>query len=676
MYQGPKKIPHRMEIHGDARVDDYFWMKERDSAPVLDYLKAENAKTEEALKGTLQLRETLYKEMRSRIKEDDSTVPVPYDNFFYHTRFETGKEYAVHARKRDSLSSPEEVLLDGNEMGKGLEFFELASVQPSPDHRYVAFAVDTRGRRIYEIGFKDTKTGQWLKDKVPEVTPDFVWAADSKTIFYVKQDPETLRAFQLFRYELGTGKSELVYEEKDTTYSIGVEATKRDSFIFLTIFKRDSSEVRFLPAHEPRGAWQIFWPREMNHEYSVEDGGDRFYVLSNWKAKNFQLLEAPMKPTPRDQWKVVIPHSEQVLLEEMDVYKDFVLVSERENGLTQMRLLDRASGKSKILKFQDPVYEVNARPLPMYESPTIRFAYESLVQPSTVYDEVVATGAREVKKVREVPGYNSALYESKRAWATAPDGVKVPISILMKKGAKLDGTRPLLLYGYGSYGLSMPPYFRSGIFSLVDRGFIYAVAHIRGGSEMGRDWYEKGRLKFKKNTFTDFIACAEHLIREKYTSKDHLHIMGGSAGGLLMGAVINMRPDLFKGAVAAVPFVDVMTTMLDESIPLTTSEYNEWGDPRKKEDYDYMRSYSPYDNIERKAYPNLFVTTGYHDSQVQYWEPAKWVAKLRDYKTDQNLLLFYTEMDAGHGGASGRFEALKMAAKQYAFFLMLEGIKE
>lgn len=676
MYVDPKKAPHRMENHGDVRVDDYFWMKERDTAPVLDYLRSENRRTDEALASTVGLQEKLYTEMRSRVKEDDSTVPLPYDDYFYYVRFEQGKEYAIHARKKGSLAATEEILLNGNDMAKGFEFFELSSVQPSPDHRYIAFATDTKGRRIYELKFKDTKTGEILKDKIEAVTPNFTWAADSKTVFFVKQDAETLRAHQLYRYEVGSGKApELVYEEKDTTYIIYVDSSKSDTFVFLNIYRRDSFEVRFLNSKEPKGTFQVFLPREEKHEYNIADGGDRFYVLSNWNAKNFRVFETPLAPTPKDKWKEVIPHSEKVLIEELDVYQDFIFLEEREAGLTQLRVWDRKSGKGKILKFNDPVYEVGGTPLPNYNSKMVRFTYESLNQPPSVYDENIETGVRDLKKIREVPGFDASLYESKRMWATAKDGTRIPISLLQKKGTVANGKNPLLLYGYGSYGYSIPPYFRSGAFSLVDRGFVFAIAHIRGGSEMGRDWYEQGRLKHKMNTFTDFISSAEHLIKEKYTSPEHLYIMGGSAGGLLMGAVINMRPELFKGVVAAVPFVDVMTSMLDESIPLTTGEYVEWGDPRKKDDYFTMRAYSPYDNVEKKAYPNLFVTTGYHDSQVQYWEPAKWVAKLRDYKTDKNLLLFYTELEAGHGGASGRFEAMKMVAKEYAFLLMLEGIK-
>jgi oligopeptidase B len=674
MSTGPKKIPHAMSVHGDDRTDNYFWLRERDTEPVLSYLKAENERTDKALASTVGLQEKLYTEMRKRIKEDDSSAPMPFDDYYYYARFEVGHEYPIHARKKGSLTAPEEILLNGNEMGKDHDFFSLSSVSPSPNHKIIAFTVDTVGRRLYDLQFKDTSTGQILPDKIPAITPSIAWAADNKTIFYVKQDPETLRSYQLYRYELGSNSPELVYEEKDTTFNISIEGTKRDSYLFMSSWKRDSTEVRYLPANTPKGQWTVFLPRENMHEYSLADGGDRFYIQTNWQAVNFRLMECPQKPTVKEQWKEVIAHNPQVLIEETDVYQDFIYIFEREAGLTQLRLLDRKTGSSRTLKFKDPVYDVDAIEVPNYDSKFVRFSYESLNQPPTVFDEDVATGKREVRKVREVPGFNADLYESKRLWATAPDGVKVPISMLMKKGTKIDGTTPMLLYGYGSYGLSMPPYFRSGIYTLVDRGFIYAVAHIRGGSEMGRDWYEKGRLKFKKNTFTDFIACAEYLIREKYTSKDHLHIMGGSAGGLLMGAVLNMRPDLFKSAVAQVPFVDVMTTMLDETIPLTTGEYNEWGDPRKKEDYDYMRTYSPYDNIQKAHYPNLLVTTGYHDSQVQYWEPAKWVAKLKDEKTDQNLLLLYTQMEAGHGGASGRFEALKMAAREYSFILMLEGI--
>ncbi len=676
MYKSATKIPHRHEAHGDVRHDDYFWMRERDSAPVLDFLRQENRRTAEALAPVAGLEKSLYQEMRSRIKEDDSSVPVFDRGYFYYVRYEAGQEYAIHCRKKGSLEAKEEIILDENVMAKGHSYFDLGEMQTSPDQRFVAFALDIVGRRIYDIFIKDLQTGETLKDHIVAVTPNLVWAADNKTLFYSRQDPETLRSFQIYRYELSSGAPELVFEEKDTTYNVEVGDSKRGGMLFMASQKRDSSEWYTLDASKPRGEWKKFWPRENDHEYSLVDGGDRLYVLTNWQARNFRLMEASFTATDKREWKEVLPHNEKIYLEGADVYEKFLIISERENGLAQVRVRDRASSKDRLLKFPDPAYEVAAFGLPDYQSTYMRFKYESLVQPPSVYDEEIATEKRSLRKVREVPGYNKDLYEVKRLWATAKDGAKVPLSVLLKKGLKLDGGNPVLLYGYGSYGLTTDVYFRGHALSLVDRGFVFALAHIRGGSEMGRDWYENGRLKNKMNTFTDFIGCAESLIKDKYTSAKHLYMMGGSAGGLLMGAVMNLRPDLFNGVIAAVPFVDVLTTMLDESIPLTTGEYKEWGDPRIKEQYMVMKEYSPYDNVQAKAYPNLLVTTGYHDSQVQYWEPAKWVARLREMKTDKNQLLLYTELEAGHSGASGRFEALKTLAKEYAFILMLEGINK
>jgi oligopeptidase B len=677
MFKPAQKIPHRHELHGDVREDDYYWMRERDSGPVLEYLRQENKRTAEAMQGTEGLQKKLYQEMRSRIKEDDSSVPQFHDGYFYYTRFNKGQEYPLYCRREGSMEAREEILLDENEMAKGHEYFEVSALEISPDQRYLAFAVDYVGRRIYEIRVKDLITGQLLPDKIEQATPSLAWAKDNRTLFFVRQDLETLRADKLYRYELGTRRApELVYDEKDTTFNIGVGLTKTANWIYLAIEKRDSSEWRLLDAADPKGQFRVFAPREANLEYSLADGGDRMYVLTNWKAKNFRVMEAPLTAKSKSEWVEVIPASEKIFREGLEVYARHMVLSERENGLAMLTVRDRKSGQARSLKFPDPTYELSLIPLEDYNTPYLRFAYESLVQPPSVYDEDLVSGQREKRKEREVPNYDRELYECNRIWATAKDGAKVPISVVYRKGLKLDGKNPALLYGYGSYGLNNDVNFRSSIVSLLDRGFVFALAQIRGGSEMGREWYEQGRLKHKLNTFTDFIASAETLIKDGYTSPEHLYIRGGSAGGLLMGAVMNMRPDLFKGVLAGVPFVDVMTTMLDESIPLTTGEYNEWGDPRKKEDYMYMRRYSPYDNVERKAYPNLLVTTGYHDSQVQYWEPAKWVAKLREYKTDDNLLLLYTEFDAGHSGASGRFEALKLLAKEYAFILMVEGIKD
>jgi oligopeptidase B len=670
------KIPHKLEIHGDVRVDDYYWMRERDTPAVLDFLKQENLRTAEALAPVAGLEKRLYTEMRARIKEDESSVPQKISGYFYYTRFQAGQEYPVHCRRKGSMDAPEEVILDENRLAKDHDYFEVAAMDVSPDQRYLAYAVDTVGRRIYEIRFRDLQTGEFLPDKIENGTPAIAWAKDNKTLFFVRQDLETLRAHQLWRYETGGGVPVLIYEEKDTTYNVGVSPTKTHNWIFMDIQKRDSSEWRVLDASNPRGEFKMFLPRENMHEYQLDDGGDRFYILTNWKAKNFRVMEAPFGARSKNDWKEVIPHDPEVLREEMEIYENFIAVAERTKGLGQIRVRDRRTGKDRLLNFQDPTYELTLRGLDDYQSTDLRFAYESFVQPPAVYDEDMATGKRVLKKEREVPGYDRSKYESKRIWAKGKDGTEIPISLVYRKGLKLDGSNPLLLYGYGSYGLSNTVNFFSAAFSLCDRGFVYAQPHIRGGSEMGRDWYEHGRMKFKMNTFTDFIASAEKVIADGYTSPQHLHIMGGSAGGLLMGAVMNMRPDLFKRVSAGVPFVDVLTTMLDESIPLTTGEYNEWGDPRKKDEYMYMRQYSPYDNVQKRDYPALFVTTGYHDSQVQYWEPAKWVAKLREYKTDQNPLLMYTEFEAGHSGASGRFEALKLLAKEFAFILMVEGIEE
>jgi oligopeptidase B len=676
MFTPAPKVPHKHEIHGDIRIDDYFWMRERDSEPVLKFLAQENQRAKEALAPVADLEKKLYSEMRARIKEDDASVPQLVSGYYYYTRYQTGQEYPIHCRRKGSMDAPEQIILDENELAKGHEYFEVAAVDVSPDQRYLAFAVDLVGRRIYEIRFRDLETGATLPDRVESATPSMAWAKDNKTLFFVRQDLETLRAHQLWRFELGVAAPLLIFEEKDTTYNVGVSSTKTHNFIFMDIQKRDSSEWRVLDAANPRGEFRIFLPRELKHEYHLDDGGDRFFVLTNWKAKNFRLMEAPLHARSKDEWKEVVPHDPAILREEIEVYESHVVLSERQQGLGQIRVRNRSQGTERLLNFDDPTYELTLRGLEEYRSTDLRFAYESFVQPPSIYDEDLASGKRVLKKERIVPGYDRSKYESKRIWAKATDGTLVPVSLVYLKGLKLDGSNPVLLYGYGSYGLSNSVNFFSAAFSLCDRGFVYAQAHIRGGSEMGREWYESGRLKFKMNTFTDFIASAEKLIADGYTSPQHLHIMGGSAGGLLVGAVMNMRPELFKSVSAGVPFVDVLTTMLDETIPLTTGEYNEWGDPRKKDEYMYMRQYSPYDNIQKRDYPHLFVTTGYHDSQVQYWEPAKWVAKLRDYKTDQNLLLMYTEFEAGHSGASGRFEALKLLAKEFAFILMVEGIKE
>lgn len=671
MHKSPRKTAHKHSQHGIDRIDEYFWMRERDTPEVLSYLEGENRRTAEALKPVAQLEAKLFGEMKARIKEDDSSVPVPKGDFEYFHRYSAGFEYPVHCRQPRG-GGREEILLDENVEAKGQSYYQVADADISPNQKCMAYAVDTLGRRLYTLKFRDLESGKDLPDQVHPMTAQFAWAPDGKSVFYIQQDEETLRSCRLLHYAIGSGKSELIFEEKDTTFNLGIHASKDGRRIFFCSWKRDSTEWYSLDVRSLK--YESLEPRRMGHEYDVCDGGDRIYILSNWNAENFRVMEAPFNARSRDQWTEVIPHNPEHFIEDIDIYRDFAIIEYRENGLAQISLLDRKTQKSRMLSFAEPVYEIAARELPEFDSPVVRFAYESLVQPPAIFEENFASGKRELRKEREVPTYDKSLYCVERLWVKAGDGAEIPISLLRRKDRMPSANSPLLLYGYGSYGLSMPTSFRGSVISLVDRGFSYAIAHIRGGSEMGRHWYEKGRLQFKMNTFTDFIAAAESLIQNGYTSREHLHMMGGSAGGLLMGAVMNLRPDLFKGVVAAVPFVDVLTTMLDESIPLTTGEYREWGDPRIPEQYAWMKAYSPYDNIKCGPYPNLLVTTGYHDSQVQYWEPAKWVAKLRDCKTDSNLLLLYTELEAGHSGATGRFEALKTIAKEYAFLLLLEGI--
>lgn len=666
--------PVRLEKHGDVRVDEFFWMKERDSAPVLKFLEAENARVAEATADVQGLKEKMVQEMRSRVKEDDQTVPIKEGEFHYLTRFEKGKEYPIYLRRRGSPEAKDEVIADINDLAKGFDYYS-ASINVSPNHQVMALMVDTKGRRFYDIRFKNLVTGEFLSDQIPSTTGNLVWAKDNRTLFFSRQHPETLRSYQIYRYELGGKAPELVYEEKDETFRVYVSAGKDNEFLFLTVDSTLSTEVHYLKADDPHGQWQVVLPREKDHEYSVTYGGDRFFILTNWQAKNFRVMEAPFSARDKSAWREVIPHRPDVYLEDLDVYRGHVVTEERFNGLTRISVMERSTKKIKAVEFPDETYVTGFTDLPEYDSPVLRYSYESLVRPASVFDYNFASQQSTLRKEREVPGYDRTKYVTRRLWATAQDGTKVPISLLQNKDrSQADG--PLLLYGYGSYGYSVDPHFNSNVFSLVDRGFAYAIAHIRGGSEMGRHWYEDGKLLKKKNTFMDFIACAEHLIAQRYTSAAHLYMMGGSAGGLLMGAVMNLRPDLFKGVVAAVPFVDVITTMLDDSIPLTTSEYDEWGNPNDPKYYDYMKSYSPYDNVKPQAYPNVLVTTGYHDSQVQYWEPAKWVARLRAKKTDKNLLLFKTEMGAGHSGKTGRFERLKEIGLDYAFLLKLEGHKD
>lgn len=675
-----EKIRHEFPaIHGDVRADDYFWLKERENPKVIAYLEAENKYTDTMLSPVKEFRENLYNELKGRIKEKDESVPYLQNGYVYYTRYEEGKEYPVYCRKKGSESAPEEIMLNVNDLAQGHAYYSAGSLNVSPDNKLVAYAVDTVSRRKYTLYIKNLETGELLPDAIVNTTGGSVWANDNKTLFYTRKNDSTLRSESISKHMLGTDAKadKLVYFEKDDTYSTWVTKTKSRKYIVIGSSSTLSAEYRILDADQPDGVFKIFQPREKDMLYDVDHRGDKFYVITNQDAKNFRLMETTLDKMGKENWKEVIPHRTDVLLEGMELFNNYMVLSERKNGLTQLRIINSGTGQDHYLDFGEPAYVAYVSANPEMDSKQLRYSYTSLTTPNSTFDYNMDSKEKQLKKQQEVlGGYDPKNYVTERLFATAKDGTKVPISLVYKKGFEKNGKQPLLLYGYGSYGNSIDPFFSTNRISLLDRGFVYAIAHIRGGQEMGRQWYEDGKMFKKKNTFTDFIDCADFLIKEKYTTPGHLYAMGGSAGGLLMGAVINMRPELWKGVIAAVPFVDVMTTMLDASIPLTTSEYDEWGNPNNKDSYEYMKSYSPYDNVEKKAYPNMLVTTGLHDSQVQYFEPAKWVAKLREMKTDDHLLLLETNMDAGHGGASGRFKALKDVALQYAFIFYLEGISK
>jgi len=675
----PKKIPTRLEKHGHARVDEYYWLRERENPEVVAYLNAENERAKKELEQTKALEEKLFEEIKARIKQTDMSVPYRRDGYYYFTRYEEGKEYPIYARKRGSLDGAEEVMLDANVLALGHDYFSIGGWAVSSGQNILAYAVDTQGRRIYSIYFKDLATGEMLTDVIPEVTENLTWANDNRTLFYAKQDLTTLRSDRIFRHGLSADPAEdpLVFEEKDETFGVYVFKTKSKKFLMIVSSQTLSQEYRYLDADDLSGEFKIFLPRERDHEYHLDHFRDRFLIRTNEQAKNFKLMATPVDHPGKERWKEIVPHREDVYLGDFDVFKDHLVLEERKRGLMQIRVASWDGSDDHYLEFDEPAYRANLGMNPELDTATLRFEYTSLKTPLSIYDYDMTTRQRSLLKREEVlGGFERDNYVTERLYAPAADGTEIPLSIVYRKGVERDGENPLLLYGYGSYGLSVDAGFASPRLSLIDRGFVYAIAHIRGGQEMGRQWYDDGKLLKKKNTFTDFIACAEYLIREKFTSPDRLFAIGRSAGGLLIGAVTNMRPDLFKGVVAEVPFVDVVTTMFDSSIPLTTGEYDEWGDPNRREYYDYMLSYSPYDNVETKAYPNLLITGGLHDSQVQYWEPAKWAAKLREMKIDGNRLLLKTNMDAGHGGASGRFRRHRETAFSYVFLLDLAGINE
>lgn len=672
-----KIIPHEMTIHGHTRVDNYYWLNQREDSAVIQYLTDENDYTNSVLKHTEKFQEKLYEEMLGRIKQDDNSVPYFKNQYWYYTRYEEGKEYPIYCRKYQSLDADEQIMLDVNKLADGYAYYAASGLNVSDDNKLLSFGEDTVSRRKYNIRFLNLETGEFLTDEIGNTTGRAVWAADNKTVFFSTKD-ESLRSNKIIKYRLGdNNKTTEVFTEDDPTFSTFVYRTKTDKFLVIGSSSTVSNEYRILEANNPDGEFRLFQKRERDLEYSITHFENKFYVLTNMDAKNFRLMETPDNKTDKKFWKEVIAHRDKVMLLGVELFDNYMAVEEKENGLTQIRIITNKTKEEHYLDFGEETYTAGIGYNPDFATNNLRYSYSSLTTPFSTIDYNMETREKDVKKQDEVLGdFKSENYEAKRLWATAKDGTKIPISIVYKKDINPKGDNPLLIYGYGSYGYSMDDYFSSTRLTLLDRGFIYAIAHIRGGQEMGRQWYEDGKMFNKKNTFTDFNACSEYLISENYTSPKHLFAMGGSAGGLLMGAIINMQPELYKGVIAAVPFVDVVTTMLDESIPLTTGEFDEWGNPKNKDSYDYMLSYSPYDQVEAKAYPNLLVTTGLHDSQVQYWEPAKWVAKLRAMKTDDNLLLLKTNMDFGHGGASGRFERLKEIALEDAFIFDLIGIKE
>lgn len=673
-----ERIEKKLTIHGHTRIDPYYWLNQRDNPKTIDYLNAENSYTKAMMKDTEEFQELLYKEIVGRIKQTDNSVPYKTNGYFYYTRYEEGKEYPIYCRKKGTLEAAEEVILDVNKMAEGHSYYHVADFSVSPDNKLLVFGVDTVSRRKYTLYFKNLETGEIFEDQVPNTTGGAEWADDNKTVFYSVRD-DALRPYKVFRHRLGEAfaSDKEIYYEADDTFRVGVFKTKSRKYLMIVSMSTLSSEYRYLEANDPAGEFKIVQPRQRDLEYHVAHFGDEFFIRTNWKAKNFRLMKTPVNKTGIAHWQEVIPHRDDTLLEGIEIFEDFLVVDERHNGLTELRIIEWKTGKEHNIDFGEQTYTAGISTNPEFESQWLRFSYSSLTTPYSTFDYNMKSKEKKLLKRQEVVGdFDPARYQAERLYAEAKDGTKVPISLVYKKGIQRDGNNPLLLYGYGSYGYSMEPYFSSVRLSLLDRGFVFAIAHIRGGQEMGRQWYEDGKLLKKMNTFTDFIACGEYLIKQKFTNKDKLFAMGGSAGGLLMGAVVNLRPDLFEGVLASVPFVDVVTTMLDDSIPLTTGEYDEWGNPNEKEYYDYMLSYSPYDNVEKKDYPAMLITTGLHDSQVQYWEPAKWVAKLRILKTDDNVLLLHTNMEAGHSGASGRFRRYREVALEYAFMLDLMGIKK
>lgn len=685
-----EKQAENLVMHGDTRVDNYFWMRLSDeqknaktpdaqTQKVLDYLNAENAYREKMMSHTDSFQNRLFEEIKGRIKQTDMSVPYKDNGYFYLTRFEEGKEYPIHARKKDNLEAPEEIMLNVNELAEGHEYYAVGARSVSPDNKILAYSEDTVSRRQYTLRFKDLVSGKNLEDVIPNTTGGVTWGNDNKTIFYSKQDA-ALRSYKIFRHTLGTPAKDdkLIFHEKDETFGTYIYKTKSKKYLVITSGATLSNEYQILEADNPTGQFRMFQPRERNLEFSIDHYADNWYIHTNKdSAMNFKIMVTPVTATTKENWKDLMPYDKNIFIDGIDIFKDHMVISERKEGITQLRIRPWDGKDEHYVAFGEESFTTYTGVNPDFETDLLRLDYTSLTTPNSTYDYNVKTKKLTLLKQQEVIGnFDASNYVSERKMVKAADGTMVPLSIVYKKGFKKDGTRPVLLYAYGSYGYSMDPYFSSSRLSLLDRGFGFAIAHIRGGQEMGRQWYEDGKYLKKKNTFTDFIDCGDYLIKEGYAASDKLFAQGGSAGGLLMGAVMNMKPQIWRGVIAAVPFVDVVTTMLDESIPLTTGEFDEWGNPKDKTYYEYMKSYSPYDNVTAQAYPATLVTTGYWDSQVQYWEPAKWVAKLRELKTDKNPLLMYCNMETGHGGASGRFKKLKETAMEYAFLLDLAGLGE
>lgn len=682
----PEQIPKELVSHGDVRIDNYYWMKLSDeqknaenpdeqAQKVIDYLEAENEYRKTVMSHTEELQETLYQEIIGRIKQTDESVPYFDNGYWYYTRYEEGKEYPIYCRKKESMDAEEQIMVNVNDYGDVHEFVSVVGLSVSPDNKYLAYGLDTVSRRMYILLLKNLETGEMLPDVIHNSGGSAAWANDSKTFFYVQKEEGTLRYHKIFRHKLGSPEAEdvEVYHEKDETFGTFVYRSKSDKYIVSGSFHTLSSEFRILDANNPEGEFKLFNPRRMDHEYSIDHIGDKFYIVTNWKAKNFRLMETPVGKTTQENWKEVIGHRNDVMLDYIVAFDNYLVVSERKNGLRQLRIIDQKSSSEHYLDFAEEAYVAYASTNPEFNTDILRYGYQSMTTPNSTFDYNMKTKEKTLLKQQEIMGdFDRANYETKRLYVEARDGVEVPITMVYRKGMEKNGQNPLLLYGYGSYGATIDPYFSASRLSLLDRGFIFVTAHIRGSQINGRQWYEDGKMFKKKNTFNDFVDCADYLVDQGYTNPDLLFAQGGSAGGLLMGAITNMRPELFKGVIALVPFVDVITTMEDESIPLTTSEFDEWGNPGADlEQYEYIKSYSPYDNVYETAYPNMFVATGFHDSQVQYWEPAKWVAKLRDYNTGNNKILLYTNMEVGHGGASGRFKSQRETAMIYAFMIDL-----